>query len=73
MQPQPAVANEFVQFKEELANMMKNKLGIDIGNTKLYKKNLIEPNLILLPIPLVGACLILLNLVVKISAQPRNT
>ena len=72
MQPQPAVTNEFVQFKEELANMMKNKLGIDIGNTRLYKKNLIEPNLILLPIPLAGACLILLNLVVKTTVQPGN-
>jgi hypothetical protein len=26
------------QFKEEIANMMKNKLGVDMGNTRLYQK-----------------------------------
>jgi hypothetical protein len=26
------------QFKEEIANMMKNKLGVDMGNSRLYQK-----------------------------------
>jgi hypothetical protein len=26
------------QFKEEIVNMMKNKLGVDMGNTRLYQK-----------------------------------
>jgi hypothetical protein len=35
MQSQLAARNE---FKEEIANMTKNKLGIDMGNTRLYQK-----------------------------------
>jgi hypothetical protein len=38
MQSQLAARNELVQFKEEIANMMKNKLGVDMGNTRLYQK-----------------------------------
>jgi hypothetical protein len=26
------------QFKEKVANMMRNKLGVDMGNTRLYQK-----------------------------------
>jgi hypothetical protein len=29
---------EFNRFKEDLANVVKTKLGVDIGNTKLYQK-----------------------------------
>jgi hypothetical protein len=29
---------EFNKFKEDLANVVKTKLGVDIGNTNLYKK-----------------------------------
>jgi hypothetical protein len=38
--PQPNNPNwaEFNRFKEDLANVVKNKLGVDIGNTNLYQK-----------------------------------
>jgi hypothetical protein len=38
MQSQLAARNELAQFKEEIANMMKNKLSVDMGNTRLYQK-----------------------------------
>jgi hypothetical protein len=38
MQSQLAARNELAQFKEDIANMMKNKLGVDMGNTRLYQK-----------------------------------
>jgi hypothetical protein len=38
MQSQLAARNELAQFKEEIANMMKNKLGVNMGNTRLYQK-----------------------------------
>jgi hypothetical protein len=38
MQSQLAARNELAQFKEEMVNMMKNKLGVDMGNTRLYQK-----------------------------------
>jgi hypothetical protein len=38
MQSQLAARNELTQFKEEIANMMKNKLGVDMGNTILSQK-----------------------------------
>jgi hypothetical protein len=38
MQSQLAARNELTQFKEEIANMMKNKLGVDMSNTRLYQK-----------------------------------
>jgi hypothetical protein len=38
MQSQLAAMNQLAQFKEEIANMMKNKLGVDMGNTRLYQK-----------------------------------
>jgi hypothetical protein len=38
--PQPNNPNwvEFNKFKEYLANVVKTKLGVDIGNTNLYQK-----------------------------------
>jgi hypothetical protein len=41
--PQPSQPNnpnwaEFNRFKEDLANVVKTKLGVDIGNTSLYQK-----------------------------------
>jgi hypothetical protein len=38
MQSQLADRNELAQFNKEIANMMKNKLGVDMGNTILYQK-----------------------------------
>jgi hypothetical protein len=38
MRSQLAARNEFAQFKEEVANMMRNNLGVDMGTTKLYQK-----------------------------------
>jgi hypothetical protein len=38
MQSQLAARNELAQFKEETTNIMKNKLGVDMGNTRLYQK-----------------------------------
>jgi hypothetical protein len=38
MQSQLAARSELAQFKEEIANMMKNKFGVDMGNTRLYQK-----------------------------------
>jgi hypothetical protein len=38
MQSQLAARNELTQFKEEIANMMENKLGVDMGNIRLYQK-----------------------------------
>jgi hypothetical protein len=38
--PQPNNPNwaEFNRFKKDLANAVKTKLGVDIGNTNLYQK-----------------------------------
>jgi hypothetical protein len=36
MQSQLAARSELAQFKEEIVNMMKNKLGADMGNTRMY-------------------------------------
>jgi hypothetical protein len=72
MQSQLAARNELAQFKEEIANMMKNKLDVDMGNTRLYQK----PYTIdfdYVAFPRVGVCLILLNLVVMTTVQPGNT
>lgn len=30
---------EFTRFKEELASVIRNKLGVDFGNTRLYQKS----------------------------------
>jgi hypothetical protein len=38
MRSQLAARNEFPQFEEEVANMMRNKLGVDMGTTTLYQK-----------------------------------
>jgi uncharacterized protein YigA (DUF484 family) len=40
MQSQLAARSELAQFKEDIANMMKNKLGVDMGNTRLYQKTI---------------------------------
>jgi hypothetical protein len=45
--------------------MMKNKLGVDMGNTRLYQK-LYRADFDYVAFPPVGVCLILLNLVVMI-------
>jgi hypothetical protein len=66
MQSQLAARNELAQFKEEIANMMKNKLGVNMGNTRLYQKSYMWL------FPRVGVCLILLNLVVTTTVQPGN-
>jgi hypothetical protein len=65
MQSQLAARSELAQFKEEIANMMKNKLGVDMGNTRLYQK-LYRADFDYVAFPPVGVCLILLNLVVMI-------
>jgi hypothetical protein len=38
MQSQLAARNEFARFKEEVSNMMRNKLGVDMGTTRFYQK-----------------------------------
>jgi hypothetical protein len=38
MQSQLSARNELAQFKEDIANMMKNKLSVDMGNSRLYQK-----------------------------------
>jgi hypothetical protein len=38
MQSQLAARSELAQFQEEITNMMKNKLSVDMGNTRLYQK-----------------------------------
>jgi hypothetical protein len=38
LQTQLAARNELTQYKEEIVNMMKTKLGVDMGNTRLYQK-----------------------------------
>jgi hypothetical protein len=37
-QPNNPIWAEFNRFKEDLANVVKTKLGVDIGNTNLYQK-----------------------------------
>ena len=37
-QPDNPNWTEFNKFKEDLANVVKSKLGVDIGNTNLYQK-----------------------------------
>jgi hypothetical protein len=72
LQSQLAARNEFAQFKEKVANMMKNKLGIDLGNTKLYQEPY-RADFDYAAFPLVGVCPNLLNLVVMIIIQLGNT
>jgi hypothetical protein len=71
MQSQLAARNELAQFKEEIANMMKNKLGVDMGNTRLYQKPY-RSDFDYVAFPWVGVCLILLNLVVMTIVQPGS-
>jgi hypothetical protein len=72
MQSQLAARSEFTQFKEEIANMMRNKLGLDMGNTRSYQKPY-RDDVDYVAFPPVRICLILLNLAVMITVQPRNT
>jgi hypothetical protein len=52
--------------------MVKNKFGIDMGNSRLYKKPY-KADFDLMAYPLVGAYLVLLNLVVRIIVQLGST
>jgi hypothetical protein len=38
MQSQVDDMSEFSKFKEEVVSMVKNKIGIDMGNSRLYQK-----------------------------------
>jgi hypothetical protein len=38
MRSQLAARNDLAQFKEEVANMIRNKLSVDMGNTRFYQK-----------------------------------
>jgi hypothetical protein len=71
MQSQLAARNELAQFKEEIANMMKNKLIVDMGNTRLYQKPY-TADFYYVAFSRIGLCLILLNLVVMTAVQPGN-
>jgi hypothetical protein len=71
MQSQLAAMNELAQFKEEIANMMKNKLVL-IWVILDCIKNHIELILIMWLFPWVGVCLILLISVVMTTVQPGN-
>jgi hypothetical protein len=71
MQSQLAARNEFSQFKEEVANMMRNKHSVDMGTTRLYQKPY-RADLVTWLFPLVGVCLILLNVVVMTTTQRGN-
>jgi hypothetical protein len=71
MQSQLAARSELAQFKEEIANMMKNKLSVDMGNTGLYQKTY-KADFDYVSFPRVGIRLILLNLVVMTTVQPGN-
>jgi hypothetical protein len=62
----------FPNFKEEVASMVKNKLNIDMGNSRLYQKPY-KADFGLMAYPLVGMYLILLNLVVRIIVQLGST
>jgi hypothetical protein len=50
--PQPNNSNwaEFNRFMEDLANVVKTKLGVDIGNTNLYQ-NPYDPEFDRFPLP----------------------
>jgi hypothetical protein len=52
--------------------MVKNKFGIDMGNSRLYQKPY-KADFDFMAYPLVGAYLILLNLVVKTIVQLGST
>jgi hypothetical protein len=71
-QSQLAAIDELNKFKEQVASMVKNKFGIDMGNSRLYQKPY-KAEFDLMAYPLVGACLILLNLVVRAIVQIGST
>jgi hypothetical protein len=71
-QSQLAAMDELNKFKEQVASMVKNKFGIDMGNSRLYHKAY-KADFDLMAYPLVGAYLILLNLVVRTIVQLGST
>jgi hypothetical protein len=71
-QSQLVVMDEFNKFKEEVASMVKNNFDINMGNSRLYQKPY-KADFDLMTYPLVGAYLILLNLVVRTIVQLGRT
>jgi hypothetical protein len=71
-QSQLAAIDELNEFKEQVASMVKNKFGINMGSSRLYQK-LYKAEFDLMAYPLVGAYMTLLNLVVKTIVQLGNT
>jgi hypothetical protein len=71
-QSQLGVIDELNKFKEQVASMVKNKFGIDMGSSKLYQKPY-KAEFDVMAYPLVGAYLILLNLVVRTIVQLGST
>ena len=59
---------DFNRFKEDLAGVLKSKLGIDMGGSRLYQKHILL-SLILFHILLVGAFPSLSNSMVKILTR----
>jgi hypothetical protein len=59
-QSQLAAIDELNKFKEQVASMVKNKFGVDMGSSRLYQKPY-KAEFDLMAYPLVGAYLILLN------------
>ena len=63
---------DLLKFKEDLANAIKSKLGVDMGTTRLYQKPY-PAEFDFTPFPAVGVFLSLLNLMVIILVRLRNT
>ena len=62
---------DLLKFKEDLANAIKSKLGVDMGSTRLYQK-LYPAEFYLFLFLLVGVFPSLLNLMVMILVQLGN-
>ena len=62
---------DFSGFKEDLANTIKTKLGIDMGNSRFYQKSY-PPEFVLFLISLIGMFLSSLNLMVMILIRFGN-
>jgi hypothetical protein len=71
-QSQLGAIDELNKFKEQVASMVKNKFGTDMGNSRLYQKPY-KADFDFMAYPLVGTYLILLNLVVKTIVQLGST
>ena len=63
---------DLLKFKEDLANAIKSKLGVDMGTTRLYQK-LYPAEFDFVRFLLVGGFLSLLNLMVMILVQLGST